>query len=121
MITKIGYWYDPNAKTVYPMPVPNSASENQIHQMLGTLTAASNKAETLYCKGFSTCRICHEPNGSEELCWLFNGNDFRIPSGLLHYITEHKVLVADLLPGGVLDSALKTEFEINSHYGFDKI
>ena len=92
MKTPIGYWYS-TRETQYPNPVENSATDEQVLLMLKTFMSLTKDAELVSYRGVSTCRICGKLNGTRE----FQTENNVIPVGLIHYITEHKVLVPELL------------------------
>lgn len=98
-VNNIGYWYNDREAKDFPMPIANSANPKQLIKMMENLERfnSSVKTNTLFCKGFSICRICGCVNGSSEHVQAVNGTVTRIPDGLRHYIAEHKVLVKELL------------------------
>lgn len=87
----IGYWSE--GKDEYPVPVPNSATNEQVEQMLVAHDKFVRSARERFYKGTSMCRICGCRNGSSE----YQKGSTVIPEGLKHYIVEHKVLVPKLL------------------------
>ena len=94
----IGYWYNEREAKDFPKPVENSASEEQIKQMLENLNRFKNSKFTVkqIYKGFSYCRICNEENSSSEYIQTVNGIRIQIPYGLEHYIIKHRVFVPEL-------------------------
>lgn len=102
---KIGFWYNEHFPEMHNLPKPqeNSATPEQVQQMLGILrNQIIPKATTLYCKGISLCRICGKMNYSGEYQYRHKEPGkpmviLQIPEGLEHYIEKHKVLVPELL------------------------
>ncbi len=92
---KIGYWYS-TFEPQYPMPIENSASDEQVSYQLEILERFSKNAREVFFKGFSTCRLCRKINGSTEFFNTINGEGYGIPNGLKHYIEDHKVLVPEI-------------------------
>lgn len=88
----IGYWYS-TYELQYPMPVENSASDEQVKKQLEILKHFKLDASEVHFRGFSTCRICGVINGSSEFQDSIYNEKYGIPSGLEHYIRDHKVLV----------------------------
>jgi hypothetical protein len=90
---KIGYWArspdDPS------LPYPQAGSEPWARQ--GAFVAGlrdieqdirtRRKGRLTGYRGFSMCRLCAAPNGSEEFEW----SGYCWPSGLLHYVEAHNV------------------------------
>ena len=94
----IGYWNDnKNSFLNLPMPIENSANNDQIVKMLDNLNKLKNKSTTLYYKGSSICRICNCVNGSGEFHYINKGVKYIVPEGIIHYISDHKVLIQDLI------------------------
>ena len=88
----IGYWYS-KYEPQCPMPVENSASEEQVKQQLEIFQQFNSGEDEVFYRGWSRCRICEEVNGSSEFEKYVNGEKYGIPSGLKHYIEDHNVLV----------------------------
>ena len=80
-----GGWF-PGKITWNAVPVTNSATSDQsaLLTKLEKLEAVAQKTSYL---GFSTCRICKAPNGSDEYCY----NGFVWPGGYAHYLRDHGV------------------------------
>lgn len=81
-----GFWY---SKYEPDLPVPKaqtspSADQEEVLERLSKLEA---KAQTVFMKGWSTCRICGCANGSSE----FSYRGWTWPSGFRHYIEAHNV------------------------------
>lgn len=100
----LGYWNnDRNQYPEHPLPIVNSASDDEVKKQLLIMDFIQNndKVIALYCKGFSICRCCSKQNGSMEYNFTFELNKVPtkiiIPDGLRHYIQDHKVLVPSLM------------------------
>jgi hypothetical protein len=91
-VTKVGYWkskYEPG----YPEPIADSATAEQVAEMLHNLKRLTNNAHVVQYRGWSTCRICGKSNGTKEYEKTVEGVEYHIPEGLAHYISKHAVLV----------------------------
>ena len=64
-------------------------------------------------RGFSTCRICGEPNGSKE----YTDGTFLWPEGLAHYVHNHSVR----LPACVIDHIVQKAAEELDHPIVDEV
>jgi hypothetical protein len=89
----VGYWSRSPGEPELPYPQANSAPWQRQEEFAAKLQAielAIRKRRhgtlTAY-RGFSMCRLCAVPNGSEEYAW----GGYRWPSGLMHYIEAHNV------------------------------
>lgn len=88
----IGYWYS-KYEPEYPMPIENSATDDEIHKMLSVYQYFKSEGHEMFCKGSSVCRLCGKLNGSSEFVF----KNMVVPEGLKHYIVDHRVKVQDLL------------------------
>lgn len=93
---RIGYWYS-KLEPQYPMPIENSSTREQFEKQLEIFINFSHTSREVFYRGFSTCRICGKNVGSSEYEKVINKETVVMPSGLLHYLEEHNVLVPGLL------------------------
>ncbi|QXV73691.1 hypothetical protein [Rhizobium phage RHph_N46] len=108
-----GFWYDPKArKETDHLPRAelctrgrSYAGKSDVTTLLG---AAQVKARVNSYKGWSTCRLCGEKNGSKE----YSLNGFRWPEGLTHYIDAHNVLVTGEFMSFLLKSVGKKAIKL---------
>lgn len=68
---------------------------------LEALAKVEKKAKVAHYKGWSTCRICKQPNGSKE----YSFKHMTWPSGYRHYIEDHGVWPSPEFRLTILDSA----------------
>src|SRR5262245_54921819 len=105
--TAVGYWSRSPDDTALPYPQTNAAAWQRQAQFVARLQAIEQgvrerrHGKLIGYRGFSMCRLCGIPNGSEEVVW----GGFRWPSGLLHYVEAHNVR----LPDAFVDAVLKSE------------
>ncbi|QIG74641.1 hypothetical protein EVC12_006 [Rhizobium phage RHph_I42] len=100
-----GFWYDPkDRKGTGNLPRAELCTRGRSYAGKSDVTtligAAQVKARVNSYKGWSTCRLCGEKNGSKE----YSLNGFRWPEGLTHYVDAHNVLVT----GEFMNFLLKT-------------
>ncbi|QIG70105.1 hypothetical protein EVB87_005 [Rhizobium phage RHph_N28_1] len=108
-----GFWYDPKArKETDHLPRVelctrgrSYAGKSDVTTLLG---AVQVKARVNHYKGWSTCRLCGEKNGSKE----YSLNGFRWPEGLTHYIDAHNVLVTGEFMSFLLKSVGKKAIKL---------
>ena len=93
-----GYWYS-SSEPQYPVPKPRKSPISR--EFLDKLSAVEAIAEKYGFRGWSTCRCCCKPNGSQE--YKFNG--WIWPEGFMHYLTEHNVHPTPAF----MDMIMKTE------------
>lgn len=89
-MNKEGFWhskYEPQ----YPKPVENKKPWQGHLAFIKRLEEIQHKANIFRFKGFSTCRICKNSNGSDE----YQYKNWRWPSGYMHYIKEHNIIPSD--------------------------
>lgn len=85
---QVGYWAggypaDPNLPRVEDF---QDASWEEGEQEAVVAHLVKGEVHRSY-RGFSPCRICRKPNGSQDMTdgrWVW-------PSGFAHYVTEHQV------------------------------
>lgn len=83
---KEGYWYSP-AQPNLPKPIQHEKPvKNKAKIVARMKTVAANFSGGMQ-KGFSTCRICKERNGSCDVSY----NGFTWPIGYIHYVEKHNV------------------------------
>ncbi|QXV73974.1 hypothetical protein [Rhizobium phage RHEph12] len=100
-----GFWYDrAYRKETLGLPQVEQCTRSRSYAGKSDVTtligAAQVKARVNHYKGWSTCRLCGEKNGSKE----YSLNGFRWPEGLIHYVDAHNVLVT----GEFMNFLLKT-------------
>jgi hypothetical protein len=90
----IGYFNDKNnTYPEFPFPEIETNPGSEYRQTVMELTKfLSDKPRRAY-KGWSTCRICGEHNGSEEYQFLHRKVQYIIPVGYLHYLKEHQIKI----------------------------
>jgi hypothetical protein len=89
----IGYWKANVSETSnYPYPVANTGSKDDCELALALINVIERSATKIGYRGFSTCRICNQINGSQE--YQAGDMNFRMamPAGYRHYIEDHKVM-----------------------------
>lgn len=60
--------------------------------LLGNVKSKNLEVRKVAYRGFSKCRVCGCPNGSEEYIVAWNKKGiYTIPSGYLHYLESHSV------------------------------
>lgn len=86
-----GYWRSlyPNDRTTqdYPVPVAHEEPFPEKVAFLKVLAEKEAKAREVHYRGWSTCRVCNQYNGSTE----FEYNGWRWPQGYRHYVEDHNV------------------------------
>lgn len=82
-----GYWEDASDDGKFVIPIPRKNKWKGQEAFLIKLSGAQDKADKVYYKGYSTCRICHKKNGSSS--YVLGGWEW--PCGLEHYIEAHNV------------------------------
>lgn len=124
--TKIGYWREKDIteemkqaneqfqlisetpNSILKVPIENTATDDhailieKLQQLLNTNKAKNGKVDYF---GFSTCRICEDPNGCSE----YKFDNLIIPSGYLHYLTHHNVGMDERLRNYLLYGTIPTE------------
>lgn len=85
----IGYWGSDFYPDL-PMPVADTELPDQA-AVIERLKAAFLSGYLVSYRGASTCRICGQMNGYEELEIIKGSTKYRIPDGYLHYLTDHRV------------------------------
>lgn len=108
---KVGFWYSEHESEL-PMPVAGIApwqGQSDFMAVLAVIQLTMDndakaveyqpgpghsrytndypEAEVIQWRGWSTCRICDEPNGSKE--YVLGG--FAWPQGYRHYLDKHNV------------------------------
>lgn len=82
----VGYW-----KTSYlpKLPMPVAQDKKWLGQdiFIKKLEVVQKRAMVKKYKGFSSCRICKIPNGTNEYYY----KDWVWPSGYIHYLKDHNV------------------------------
>ena len=102
----IGYWSASPDDTTLPYPEANPSPWRRQDEFVGKLKVteqgirARRYGKLTAYRGFSMCRLCSIPNGSEE----FEHDGYRWPQGLLHYVVGHNVR----LPDDFVDAILKS-------------
>lgn len=89
--TKVGFWY---SKYEPKLPVPKEQPTPWPQQALFCdllKRVQDTKAEVSSYRGFSSCRCCNRPNGSQE----YKHGGFIWPEGLLHYVEDHNVILPE--------------------------
>lgn len=89
-LVRIGYWRSERLPT-HPEPsdfVDETWDEDDRNQVTAYLESGTIPWVGM---GFSTCRICGEPNGSAE----FTDGTYVWPQGLAHYVEMHRVRLPD--------------------------
>ena len=91
---KIGFWSGFSEKNdkypdVYDFIDDNWNTEDK-QRVLDWLE--KHKVKNGGAMGFSVCRICGVNNGSQE----FRSKEFIYPEGLIHYIRDHNIRIAEL-------------------------
>ena len=84
---KEGHWrqaYDEDSNLPWPVPEPNWDGRLTF---LASLDKVEEAAEKSYCCGFSLCRLCGRPNGTEAL-WFA---EWEWPAGFRHYVADHGI------------------------------
>lgn len=89
----IGHWN--NSRNQYPeFPMPVVGAQRDSQENIDKVKRIIAKAQPMYCKGWSNCRICDKPNGTIEYRYKVSKNTFFIiPEGYVHYLEEHNVQV----------------------------
>lgn len=77
-----GFWSESHPPIPSGSPWPGEA------KFLVALAYAQTKAERVRYRGWSNCRVCGKPNGSET--FILDG--WQWPSGFMHYIEAHHVV-----------------------------
>ena len=104
--TDIGYWSQSPGDTSLPFPQANAERWSQQAEFIAALQAieasarARRDGQLTGYRGFSMCRLCGIPNGSEEFVW----SGYRWPAGFLHYVEAHNVRPPDVFLTAVLKS-----------------
>lgn len=84
-----GFWkgrYNDHDK---PMPVAHSEPFPEQAKFLDDLARVEHgSARMVHYRGWSTCRICHKPNGSGE----YTSKGWTWPEGFRHYVEAHNVI-----------------------------
>ena len=96
MLTLIGYWKGASAAQWPAAEVwvdPNWDPEER-HAVIEWLRSGERVRSSM---GWSTCRFCDRPNGTDEL----SDGSYIWPEGLEHYLVEHQVR----LPRAVIQRA----------------
>lgn len=85
-----GYWRDPEEPETahFPIAVESHKPFQGKPECLALMRVAEEKAREKHFKGWSSCRICGQRNGSSD----FELNGFKWPSGYSHYINMHNVM-----------------------------
>lgn len=85
-----GFWYS-EYEPWFPVPEERMDDMPRKSLFLDLMVEAEEECrsqwETIYYRGFSTCRICGRHNGSME----YHFKRWHWPSGYRHYIEEHNV------------------------------
>ncbi len=81
-----GFW-KPDDHSYLPLPQPSEFAWRGKSDFLVSLSRVEAKAKQVSYRGWSTCRICKEPNGSRE----FRHEGWAWPQGYRHYVEEHNV------------------------------
>ena len=83
-----GLWVNDKDSTEHPIPIPRKYPWKGQKQFLKKLQIVENSVDHEYYKGWSTCRVCGEKNGSitykSDCGWEW-------PCGLSHYVEDHNV------------------------------
>lgn len=95
-----GYWYNPYNATAYPMPVANETPFDGKETFLSRLALLEEKANVVYFKGFSICRICNCANGNRE----YNLENWHWPQGYRHYVETHNVIPSEAFMQFVMEN-----------------
>lgn len=87
-----GFWRPiVGGASLLPGPIPNEKPWRGKSLFLKALEAAESESSELAYRGWSTCRLCGEHNGSKEHTLTRSGRDWIWPSGYYHYIKVHNV------------------------------
>ncbi len=83
---RVGYWRNRQQPELPdPEEFIDTDADRQLLEEVGRYLA--NGTSLAAYMGFSTCRICGEPNGSAE----FSDGVYVWPEGLAHYVRDHCV------------------------------
>ena len=85
-----GFWWSKNEPDL-PKPKEREKPWKGRRDFLAHLRRVQAKTRVARYKGWSTCRICGQKNGSTE----YKCNGWVWPDGLYHYIEEHNVKPSD--------------------------
>lgn len=84
-----GFWRS-SMEPDLPLPTPSTDWSGASH-FLKALGIVETKAKARRFRGLSACRICNRGNGNTT----FELNGWEWPSGLAHYVSEHRVKPSD--------------------------
>ena len=94
-LIKVGYWHS-DAEPELPKPQATSWLPEAKKDVVSYLKEGEQYAQY---RGMSTCRICGEFNGSQDL----TDGVYVWPSGLAHYVDEHDTALPSTFVNHVLD------------------
>jgi hypothetical protein len=99
---RVGFWHEKGDRdNKWPLrPILDPKRKNKL--LLKKLDALEKRAHVTHYKGYSKCRICGEHNGSAEYSKTVDGIEYIWPSGLRHYVKDHK-----MIPSGGMYRMLK--------------
>ncbi len=85
-VNREGFWWSKHDRKL-PKPIEQEKAWFGERFFLKALTSVESKLGARHQKGSSTCRCCGITNGSAE----YVTDEWRWPSGLMHYIKVHHV------------------------------